>query len=123
MNCSVKFLSPMVTAGLPAPGLPLGVDALLLLLELEPQAATITASPRASMAPTPGFALLCTWFPLVLFRFSLSIAEAQLTSAPGTGRPATIGAAAPRSGGGASEIFAARRSPRGVTARWSRAKA
>jgi hypothetical protein len=65
----VKFLSPIVTAGFPVPGLPLGVDALvlLLLLLLLPHAATTTASATAIATATPCFALLCTYPPL--FRF------------------------------------------------------
>src|SRR2546423_14847591 len=98
MNCSVKFLSPMVTAGLPAPGCPLGVDVLLLLLLLLPQAVTTTASTRATAAATPCIALLCTYPPSSDFRCLAGISEdAQLISAPGTGRPATSGAAAPLS--------------------------
>src|SRR4051794_16188563 len=57
MNCSVKFLSPSVTAGLPLPGCdppddePLDVE--LLLLFDEPQAASASARATAMRAARP----------------------------------------------------------------------
>src|SRR5436309_15798951 len=55
MNCSVKFLSPILIAGLPFPGCPDGVDALveLLLLLLLPHAARPIASATTSSATMP----------------------------------------------------------------------
>src|SRR5690242_6268228 len=55
MNCSVKFLSPIVTGGFPfpgfaAPGTVAGAEALLLLLLLLPQAATASARPATTTA-------------------------------------------------------------------------
>src|SRR3954470_14480328 len=50
MYCSVKFLSPIVTAGLPLPGCPDGAELALVLdsfLSLDPQAATAAASTSA----------------------------------------------------------------------------
>src|SRR5947208_15980313 len=55
-------------AGLPAPGFPLGVDAvLLLLLLLLPQAATITARPSAIAAVLPCRVLMNTCPPSSVF--------------------------------------------------------
>src|SRR6266576_3707148 len=57
MNCSVKFLSPSVTAGLPLPGCeapddePLEVE--LLLLFDEPHAASASARATAMRAESP----------------------------------------------------------------------
>src|SRR5437762_9290714 len=55
-------------AGLPAPGFPLGVDAVvLLLLLLLPQAATITARPSAIAAVLPCRVLMNTCPPSSVF--------------------------------------------------------
>src|SRR5690348_4268980 len=50
MYCSVKFLSPIVTGGLPLPGCAAAVAVVDDLLSLDPQAASERASAAASRA-------------------------------------------------------------------------
>ena len=107
MYSSVKFLSPMRHRRLAGARLAARRGrACLLLLLLLPQAASTTASARATAAATPCIALLCTYPPSSDFR--LTVMSEKLSSLGAGHRTAGHErAAAPSSGGGASDTSAA----------------